>query len=49
LGSLIVLVGRSLGDDPVGLIVLAALLAGALTAERAVLRRRRPHRDGPAE
>jgi amino acid transporter len=48
-GSLAVLVVRSLREDPVGLIVLAALLAGALTAERAVLRRRRPHRDGPAE
>jgi amino acid transporter len=39
--SLIALVVRSLRDDPIGLIVLGALVIGALGAERLVLRRHR--------
>ena len=39
--SLIVLVVRSLSDDPVGLIVLSALMGSALIAESLVLRQRR--------
>ncbi len=41
LGSLVVLLARSLSADPVGLVVLAILVATALGAEALVLRRRR--------
>lgn len=39
--SLVVLVVRSWSEDPVGLIVLSALLVGALATESLVLRRKR--------
>lgn len=45
--SLVVLLIRARSDDPPGLIVLAGLLAGALTAERLVLRRRRQRKADP--
>jgi amino acid transporter len=38
-GSFLTLVARSLKADPIGLVALLALLAGALAAERLVLRR----------
>ncbi|MCB1009211.1 MAG: amino acid permease, partial [Acidobacteria bacterium] len=40
-GSLVALLQRSVARDPVGLIVLAALIASALATEHFVLRRRR--------
>ena len=45
--SLAIVVGRSLAQDPLSMLVLAALLASALAAEHLVFRRRRRGRGRP--